>query len=400
MSVRIVTYLGVPALAGLGWERSPARLSDKALGVRWGMAFAPCNDQSHVNTPALLSLLFGGLPKDLQEKTVLVACADEDRQSYFGALLSGGEPVLEAEHLFESSDELFVWIARECAQDGLDAIALTDELAAGIDLALPTVEIARADEAFKPACATGRSKKSLLSEGGIGRDIKHKLLLGGTVVVCVGAAFTFSQVRQPPPDTTNVIAQKTLYVSRDERTFLEGCAAAFEETWPIAPGWQRDIAGCTGAGMRAVSSVSASNGPIAFQVYRLRSGWDVSVARKAAQVVLRAGADTVTGTADTLVVTRPLTVEQLESAAPPPEGPDVGLQSALEAAFLGKARSVRPLGPDFEITLWGRISDMTEPLADLAWAEVASLDARDGLITALVRSKQAMPIQVPDVTGR
>jgi hypothetical protein len=48
MAVILVTYQGAYAVAGLSWERSPERLSEARLGVRWGKAFAPVSELEHL----------------------------------------------------------------------------------------------------------------------------------------------------------------------------------------------------------------------------------------------------------------------------------------------------------------------------------------------------------------
>ena len=162
----------------------------------------------------------------------------------------------------------------------------------------------------------------------------------------------------------------------------------------MGPGWSRAVSGCTGPGMMDVVGLPASVEPIAFQIYRLRPGWDVTIARKAAQVVLDAGQDRVGGTADTLIVSRKIEAPLVENLTPPAmgQGSQQTAQSVLEEAFLGKARSVRTVGESYEITQWGLIEDMTKTLETLEWLEVASLERRDGLVTAVVRHKQAIAV--------
>ena len=94
MAVRFVSYQGATALAGLAWERSPERLSEARLGVRWGKAFAALSDPDQLGAPSLLSALFASLPEPLKQQTVLTAYSDTASETFFGALLSDWEPVL------------------------------------------------------------------------------------------------------------------------------------------------------------------------------------------------------------------------------------------------------------------------------------------------------------------
>ena len=76
MSAKTLTYLSATTLGGLGWERSPARLSERTFGVRWDDAFAPLKNPEHADLPALLSLLHAGIPAAAQSDTILFAYVD------------------------------------------------------------------------------------------------------------------------------------------------------------------------------------------------------------------------------------------------------------------------------------------------------------------------------------
>jgi hypothetical protein len=392
MAVILVTYQGAYAVAGLGWERSPERLSEARLGVRWGKAFAPVSELEHLGCPSLLSALFGAMPSALQNQTVLAAFADSASETYFGALVSDGEPVLEPERLFPSREELLGWIARESTQNGLQAIVLSQELKGRVASEVPVFEFGETAPEFSPVLATGRgtsfkmprvlTKRSFLIAGGIA------LLMAATLPHAIGSWYGGEEVA--PEQSTQV----TVYTARDEAAFLGNCVKAFEEAWPIGPGWSRALSGCTGPGMLDVVGLGAQAQPVAFQIYRLRPGWDVTIARKAARIVLDASDDRVGGTADTLIVSRVIEAPMVESLeAPLGQAARAETdQQALEGAFLGKARSVRSLGDTFEITQWGLIGDMTKTLETLDWLEVASLERRDGLVTALVRPKQVTAV--------
>lgn len=391
MAVRRVAYQGAYALAGLGWERSPERLSATQLGVRWGKAFAPVSELDHLGCPSLLSILFGALPQALQNQTVLVGFADTAAEVFVGALLSDGEPVLEPERLFASREELLAWVARESTQNGLQAIVLSQELKGRVASEVPVFEFGTPANEFTAILATGRGPSFSLPRFGSKRSLALTAAVGA--LTAGGILFYFdklgSEEVKPVRNT-----QVTVYSSRDEVRFLRNCAKAFEEAWPIGPGWSRAHSGCTGPGMLDVVGLGAQAEPVAFQVYKLRPGWDVTIARQAARVVLQAGDDRVGGTADTLIVSRVIDgpiVESLE--APVGQGTRAETdQQALEGAFLGKARSVRPLGDTYEITQWGLVEDMTKTLEALDWLEVASLERRDGLVKALVQPKRVTAV--------
>ena len=394
MAVRFVSYHGATALAGLAWEMSPERLSEARLGVRWGKAFAALSDSDHLGSASLLSALFGCLPEPLKQQTVLTAYSDTASDVFFGALLSDGEPVLEEERVFESREALLTWVAGESTQNGLQAIVVSQELKGRISSEIPVYEFSASSEDHTPHMATGRGQRFNLGSFGA----KQSTLLAGVLgVVTVGAlcfvGWQYLSPKQPAQDV-NKPAPVTVYTGRDEGAFLRSCAKAFEEAWPMGPGWSRAVSGCTGPGMMDVVGLPASVEPIAFQIYRLRPGWDVTIARKAAQVVLDAGQDRVGGTADTLIVSRKIEAPLVENLTPPAmgQGSPQSAQSVLEEAFLGKARSVRTVGESYEITQWGLIEDMTKTLETLEWLEVASLERRDGLVTAVVRHKQAIAV--------
>ena len=394
MAVRFVSYQGASALAGLAWERSPERLSEARLGVRWGKAFAALSDPDQLGAPSLLSALYGCLPAPLKQQTVLTAYSDTASETFFGALLSDGEPVLEPERVFENREALLTWIARESTQNGLQAIVVSQELKGRVTSAIPVHAFGAPAEEYSPLVATGRSHRFTL---GSFEAKRSTVFLGALGVFTVGA-LCLAGWHYFAPQQLALEAKKpapvTVYTSRDEAAFLRNCAEAFEEAWPMGPGWSRAVSGCTGPGMKDVAGLPASSEPRAFQIYRLRPGWDVTIARKAARVVLDAGQDRVSGTDDTLIVSRAIEGPLVESLTPPTmgQGSQQTAQSVLEGAFLGKARSVRPVGESYEITQWGLIEDMTKTLETLEWLEVASLERRDGLVTAVVRHKQAIAV--------
>ena len=392
MSAKTLTYLSATTLGGLGWERSPARLSERTFGVRWDDAFAPLTNPEHADLPALLSLLHAGIPAAAQSDTILFAYADSATEGYFGALTSGGKPVLEAEHVFETRELLHVWLARELAQDGLQGLALSAELTGEINSALPVYDIDAPLSDFAPACATGRSTQIDFGSLSGKKRIGLVAVVFGLVPLIGLLYMSFNS--EGTAETPQAVQMKTVYSSRDERALLESCAQAFSASWPIGPGWTRDVSGCTAQGMRAPTGVLSSE-PVAFQVYRLRAGWDVTVARKAARVVLNESDVSVSGNENTLIVTRPISApEQRRARAPAPiTGTD--LQADLEAAFLGRARSVRTLGDEQEITLWGSIADVTTTLAHFPRVQLNRLESRDGLVTAIVGPKRAVALKVP-----
>ena len=393
MSAKTLTYLSIATLAGLGWERSPARLSERTFGVRWDDAFAPLTNQEHADLPALLSLLHAGIPAAAQSDTILFAYADSATEGYFGALTSGGKPVLEAEHVFETREQLLAWLAGEIAQDGLQGLALSAELTGEINSTLPVYDIDAPSNDFAPACATGRSTQ--INFGSMISGKKRIALVAAVfgLVPLIGLLYV-SFNSEGTAETPQAVQMKTVFSGRDERALLESCAQAFSASWPIGPGWTRDVSGCTAQGMRVPTGVLSSE-PVAFQVYRLRAGWDVTVARKAARVVLKESDVSVSGNENTLIVTRPISApEQRRARAPAPiTGAD--LQADLEAAFLGRARSVRSLGDEQEITLWGSIADVTTTLANFPHVQLNRLDSRDGLVTAIVGPKRAVALKVP-----
>ena len=392
MAAKTLTYLSATTLGGLGWERSPARLRERTFGVRWDDAFAPLTNPEHADLPALLSLLHAGIPAAAQSDTILFAYADSATEAYFGALTSGGKPVLEAEHVFETRELLHVWLARELAQDGLQGLALSAELTGEINSALPVYDIDAPSSDFAPACAIGRSTQIDFGSLSGKKRIGLVAVVFGLVPL-IGLLYT-SFNSEGTAETPQAVQMKTVFSGRDERALLESCAQAFSASWPIGPGWTRDMSGCTAQGMRAPTGVLSSE-PVAFQVYRLRAGWDVTVARKAARVVLKESDVSVSGNENTLIVTRPISApEQRRARAPAPiTGAD--LQADLEAAFLGRARSVRTLGDEQEITLWGSIADVTTTLANFPRVQLNRLDSRDGLVTAIVGPKRAVALKVP-----
>jgi len=392
MGIRKIPYLNTAALAGLSWEKSPRGLKDHALGVRWGSTFAPVSDAALVGTPSFLSLVLSGISDKFKEQTLLVAYANTETSIFFGALTSGAKPVLEPERLFETQDELLSWLAKEMSQDGVQGLVLSAQLDVEINTELPTEQIVEPPSEFAPAVLTGRASKLDVSKTfekmGNGAMVAVCALLAITVVG--GGVLVFGNREQAAVVAAPIM--KTVYASRDEGPFLRSCAAAFAKPWNVGPGWTLTAEGCGAPGMDTPIGVPVA-GPVAYQILSLRLGYDAAIARAAAELVLGADDAQLLQSAGKLIITRPVELLEVNSAQPLPPTSEAILP-ILESAYLGKARTVRMVGLNAEITLWGGFTEATEPLASLPWAEVQSLTRRDGLVTLVVGAKRFTPFEI------
>jgi hypothetical protein len=391
MSVRTIPYLNTTALVGLNWEKSPRGLKDHALGVRWGSTFAPVADASLVGTPALLSLLMSGIPDKFKEQTLLVAYANKEEDVYFGALTSGAKPVLEPEQLFETQDALLSWLTRELTQDGVQGVVLSGQLDADIDTLLPIERIVPPPEDFEPAVLSGRARKFDISKAVAAAGNGQTATIGAVLALTlVGGFFLLTgeskQVAVVEP------VKHTVYVSRDEATFLKSCARAFGTPWNVGPGWTLNSEGCAAPGMVGPNGVPV-NSPIAYQVLSLRSGYDAAIARAASELVLGASNSQLQQNSDKLIITRAIETSEVRATVPVVRSTGAILP-IFEGLYLGKARSIRMVGQNAEISLWGGFVEATDPLASLPWAEVKSLSRSDGLVTLVVGLKNVTPLEI------
>jgi hypothetical protein len=162
--------------------------------------------------------------------------------------------------------------------------------------------------------------------------------------------------------------------------------------------------------------------PLAFQIYRLEAGWDPTISRATARLVLEATNETFTGTDRQLVVTRALKRPKpsganqasehgrvagfvpthmfemaLEAQVPIPS--EAAQREQFDQAFVGRARGTESAGrninsglPEYKVQLWGAPRDATEVIASLPWAQLSRLEERDQLVSAWITPRVLHPL--------
>lgn len=400
MEHMIITYLGVSAVAGLSWGRSPKGLSENKLGVRWGETFfAPVTNGELIGYPSLLSLLFAARPDAEASETLLFALADEEQGIFWGALVAGGKPVAEPEHVFESEEHLLDWIQSEQSQSGLHRLVLGEDLVGKLSSEVPIERLERADDVAELATVTGKAARfdvgALLSAASL-----DKMKLVQLAVIAVGAAtllWVYFPKAKVETDTTTQIV--TIQKVRNEAQFLTGCAEAFEGQSSIGIGWVRKEEGCWAPGMGVVAGLPQT-GAVAYQAYTLKPGFDPAIARAVARSVTRNTGMEISGSDTEVTVSKTINAD-LVSAASVPEAPIGTLVTVLEEHFLGLARSVKLVGENAEVTLWGSFADALPVILELSWAEVKELRRNDALLTVVLGPKrvEAIPVGILSQLG-
>ncbi len=273
--IRVVTYQGQEAVAGLRWGSRAARSFWRAMPIaaQWSnrTALLPGGDNL-IGTPSLLSLLVSSLPDQASRGTVFFAFEDRSQDLYFAAVTVNGRPRLAQESLFEDRKAFLAFVNRECGNGGIDRIATTAELAKLIQTDIKIALISDLAPAYVPVRIEGAPRN----------QHTYRVLVGSVAGVgAVVAGFLWLKQPEPEPEVIPKIA-----VIIDRTVFEQSCLEAFREGWPRAPGWEIVAEGCATPHMHD----PALNGTLrtealAYREYRLKKTYTGEIARRAAEAV-------------------------------------------------------------------------------------------------------------------
>lgn len=397
MAVR-VSYLNGTSLAGLSWQRMPTRLSEKSLGLRWDRVFASVDDADLIGLPSLVSQILAGVAQTAQTATLLIAYADAASGVYLGAVTAGGRPLIEPERLFANSEGLVAWLKGELAQGDVEGLVASPDVLSQLDTGIAQYPIEPHHADANVIRVTGRPSQRVALFDSIARNKSRQMQLGIGLLVCVGVglgAFLFFQSSRTTVPVAEAVVVPTVYEVREEMGFLRACASRFGAPWSVAPGWAVTAEGCVARGMEDTSGLLGARDAVAYKTYRLKPGYDASLAARALEVVVAETEDTsVLRRSDTeITLLRPV-VAAFERTSVLGERFDGNMLRAVEDAYLGLARKVVGAGDAIQVDLWGDFTEATEPLGDLPWAEVKSVVRREGLITLFIgqRSPRLVPV--------
>ncbi|WP_170565971.1 hypothetical protein [Ruegeria atlantica] len=397
--VRVVSYHGREAVAGLRWDRKPDRPFWKAapIAASWSDRSALLPDgKDLIGTASLLSLLVGGLPDQMSRGTMLFAFADPTQDFYFAAVNVDGKPSLSEESLFSDRKELLDHLRRECGQGGIDSIATTPELAALFrsdlkDLKeasdLKEVLIGKPPDGYDPVRVEGKRPK----QPGYRALAKLVVVTGLAGCAVIGGRHWFT-APEPERDAELMVAVVT-----DRAAFEQSCLEAFEEEWPRAPGWDVVQEGCATPRMQDPAlNGKPVTGAVAYREYQLRGNYDSEIARRAAEAVHEDTDVSLSVENRSLFATKVIqapVIKAGQGGATVPMAPDpVALRKAAAEVFLGSAglRVTLPGGSQarVRVELQGSFEDVLSTAGRLPGTRINRLSRQNETVTL-----ELVPIQ-------
>ncbi|WP_298937233.1 hypothetical protein [uncultured Ruegeria sp.] len=277
--VRVVTYHGQEAIAGLRWERKGNRPLWKPapIAATWADRTAHLPDgEDLIGTVSLLSLLADSLPDTAVDDTVLLIFADASQDLHFAAVIVRGKPKLAEEMLFEDRESFLDYVTRECDSGRINRLATTQDLVDVLDTDLKVTLFEAPTNSMDPVRIEGNPRK----------EPSHRLLIAGIAGTGVAAAAVFGSMLWLSSSEANQDAVPKVAVILDRAAFEHGCLEAFAEGWPRAPGWDIVREGCATPEMNDPAlSRSSTVGAVAYREYKLRDGYNGEIARRAAEAV-------------------------------------------------------------------------------------------------------------------
>ncbi len=277
--VRVVTYQGQKAVAGLRWGSRANRPFWRAapIAAHWSTRTAFLQDgENLIGTNSLLSLLAGSLPDKASRGTIFFAFEDVSQDLFFAAVTVTGKPRLAEETVFEDRKTFLAYVNRECGSGGIDGIATTAELAKLINTDVKIALIGDLAQAHIPVRVEGAARK----------QHTHRMLVGSIAAIGVAGCAVFAGflwAKQPEPEP-EVIPKVAVII--DRAVFEQSCLEAFREGWPRAPGWEITGEGCATPDMRdpALNGTPRTEA-LAYREYRLNKSYNGEIARRAAEAV-------------------------------------------------------------------------------------------------------------------
>jgi hypothetical protein len=399
--VRVVTYQGIESVAGLSWRPKAQRQfwQSPPVAADWADRSATIPDGERlIGKASLLSLLVGSVFENALRGTVLFAYSDESQSAYFAVVVVGGKPALGTEQLFQSEAELKEFLTRECSSGQIERLATTADLAAEVHTHIEVVEFDVPSEDFEPVRIDGKVRKQNQNRG---------LIIGSVVVgglaLFAGAGWFWLSHQKPKDEDIPKIAMIV-----DRTTFSESCLEAFNDEWPLSPGWELTQEGCATREMKDPALLGFSGADaVAYREYQLRRGYNQSVARKAAEAVYDETAVDLRVEGTRLFATKtiraPLT-EVGQGELNQPSAPTAGeLLKMAEAVFLGSAEKVElpgGAGSRIRIELKGSFQDALNRGARLKKIDIARLTRKGSVVTLEVTPQKPRLVPVTSVQGK
>lgn len=391
---------GVSCVAGLVWTSVDGR-SHKAprrkntFGVTWAGRYAELKGVLFKGQPPLLALIVDQLSDEDRSGTILLAYSDGD--VFVSAVLTDGRPVLMAEDVFETEEDLIDHI-RETAAKGVHARIVHSAALADLLEDIETTCVALPEAQLDPRDFPRFEQSGPL----LSKPAKN----AAAAVLILGGAFTLGLLYIDELQTAFKGAQEeipTAKFTEDFEVFASGCEGAFSDAWPSAPGWELEQEGCASPMMEqaTVGRLSQTSG-VAFQVHRLKPGHNEVLARRVAAQIYSDWPQKLKQGRGKLVVFKEFDVPMVRAPKTPEGLPP--LIDRVEEAFFGVAESItnRQGGTNLDGRTTGSVDIITKAslketlrrMSLIPSSSLRTMSRRDQVLTIKIgeRKDRLMPI--------
>lgn len=337
----IVKFGPHEAIAGLAWEFGKARpdgigRTDPHLILE---EISTGSKMSEAEGCFPLSLLVAELCKARSEsfatgaiiwavdvQVVSSSSGEPTAERFFvSGMLDQGVPTTDRERVFLNEDDLIANIIEILKDSDCGEVALTQSLSSLITGEFKLLEL-------DPATLDASEVPFLEVRPPL---VSSKARLGvGVVLLGVAAYWGATQWYLPKPVAQVAVEQVGLQV--DHRAFLQECAAARSDGFPVPLGWEEQSSGCAYVGTNdsVASNLPITQGGLAYRQYRLVAGHDLTIAGIVADYLFEDWPGNFVLQSGSIYVARPFNVslspyQQISADA------DGGFNRRVKEAFLG-----------------------------------------------------------------
>ena len=370
---------------GLHWQAKPPPLhAGPPVMVRWRNVWAVASDKLHVGAMPLAALITDSLgiqPKSAEwTAATIIAASKPDDGLYWATILACGEPLPgRAEEIFDSLDALTSWVQRECSQGEIEQVLASSDVLQRLQVPATTHVLDEAGPAHPDLVPVLENRPWPVL-------IRFAALAAALAGIAWGAWLLVDTFILNRPQA-EIETREVAYVLPID-TFLARCHEELRKPWPVPPGWETEIAGCTVTGMDDPHvQPRPGAGGVAYRKFVLGEGHSATLARAAATALLEDfdGRQKITDAA--IVLERPLGVERRKSVSDR-ETVWAELRAEAESMFLGLAEEVRTADRAVEIRTTASIPTIIRRLVELHQKQPISLQlftrGRDGLTLRVV----------------
>ena len=383
--VRICSWSGWRCVYGLHWlEKPPPPTTGPPVMVRWRKVWAVAAEKLHIGAVPLSALIadsHGVEPGNPEwNEATIIAAAKEEAGLYFATVMGAAEPLAgTVEQVFEDLDSLISWVQRECNGGEIAQVLASDDVLKMLNVRCLTHQLTEAGPRQPEILPELESRPWPV----LIRLVVRLALLAGIAWGVWWAVDRFLLNRPQAEIETREVA----YVMPLD-AFLASCHEQLRKPWPVPPGWETEISGCTTSLM---DDPHVQDGPtgsgLAYRRFILAEGHDGTLARAAASALLDDfdGRQKITDTA--IILERVLGLQRRKLISES-ESSYEQLRVEAEAMFLGLADELKAQERAIEIRTTASIPTIIRRLVELHQKHPISLQlfakARDGLTLRIV----------------